>query len=225
VVAGAGSDIDGDGLPDRVSVSLTGSSVKGSDIPLQASLTRLGPDSVTVHGYAGQGTPSVVGVFDAFQTGSAAIFVGTGRNDSLGTAVATLVVLNGTELKQVQPATADPSAPYVTLNYSFNLDTPSDTGSGTTTTAGGPTAFSTNAAATTRMAYGCTGGELYEDLATQNSDGSWMMSRQWYQLKGATLLTAGSPQPSNAMDAEAARKMLAADRCGSVNEAGPGPTG
>jgi hypothetical protein len=220
LVAGAGGDIDGDGIADPVRVTTTGT-VNGSDIQVQADLSRLGTDTALVHGYTAQGAASVLGVTDAFSTGSAAVFVGTGRNDQLGTATATIVVLHGSELEQVQVAPASPY-PYLILNYSFNLMQPVDTG--TTTTTAGPSVFSANVGMAASMAYGCIGGQLYQDRATQN-DGTWIVSRQSYRLTGATLVPSGAPQQWNTLDAPTARAMLMADKCGTVNDAGPGPTG
>jgi hypothetical protein len=222
-IPGAGSDIDGDGIADRVTiVSPTApGAATGSDIMLQASMSRLGIENVVVHGYTGEGTPSVLGITDAFQTGSAAIFVGTGRNTQPqmgeGTKVATLVVLVGTELQQVQAA---PSSPYyVTLNRSINLDTPPSNGATTTTT--GPSVFNTSTPATTLISYGCTNGWLYEDRATAGSQSSspWMVNREFYRLKGASLVLVDT-QSFDGLSADAAKAKLAADRCGPVNEAG-----
>jgi hypothetical protein len=221
LVAGAGGDIDGDGIADPVRVKATGT-VNGSDIQLQADLSRLGPDSTVVHGYTGQGATSVLGVTDAFSTGSAAVFVGTGRKDELGTETATIVVLHGSELEQVQVAPGSPY-PYLILHYSFSLMQPADTA--TTTTTAGPSVFSANVGTGASMAYGCLGGRLYQDRATQDENGNWFVSRQSYRLNGATLVTAGPIQQWNALDAPTARAMLLADKCGTVNEAGPGPTG
>jgi hypothetical protein len=227
-IAGAGSDIDGDGIADRVTiVSPTApGAAAGSDILLQASLSRLGIENATVHGYTGEGTPSVLGITDAFQTGSAAIFVGTGRNNQpqLGgyTQAATLVVLVGTDLQQVQAA---PSSPYyVTLNRSINLDTPPDNGTTTTT---GPSVFNATNPITTLMSYGCSNGWLYEDLATAGSQSpsQWTVNRRFYRLEGASLVQV-DVQRFDPMSAGAAKAKLAADGCGSVNEAGPlSPTG
>jgi hypothetical protein len=164
----------------------------------------------------------VLGVTDAFSTGSAAVFVGTGRNDSLGAATATIVVLHGSELEQVQVDPGSPN-PYLTLNYSFSLMQPGD--SATTTTTGAPSVFSANVGMAANMAYGCLGGRLYQDRATPNEDGTWIVSRQSYQLSGATLVSAGPIQQWKNLDAPTSRAMLVADRCGAVNEAGPGPSG
>jgi hypothetical protein len=221
LVAGAGGDIDGDGIADPVRVKPTGT-VNGSDIQLQADLSRLGPDTAIVHDYTGQGAALVLGVTDAFSTGSAAVFVGTGRNDQLGTATATIVVLHGGELEQVQVAPGGAN-PNLILNYSFNLMQPAD--NGTTTTTAGPSIMFSNAGTGASMAYGCLGGQLYQDRATQNDDGTWIMSRQSYRLSGATLVASGPFQQWNTLDAPTARAMLMADKCGTVNESGPGPTG
>jgi hypothetical protein len=187
-------------------------------------MSRLGIEKVVVHGYTGDGTPSVLGITDAFQTGSAAIFVGTGRDTRPqlggGTQVATLVVLIGTDLQQVQPA---PSSPYyVTLNRSSNLDTPPDNATTTTT---GPSVYNATPPATTLMSYGCSNGLLYEDLATAGSQSSsqWTVNRQFYRLKGASLVQV-DVQRFDPMSADGAKTKLAADRCGPVNEAGPGST-
>jgi hypothetical protein len=207
-------DIDGDGIPDQVMVG--NGPVNGSDILLQANLSRLGPDTAIVHSYTGSGTPSILGVADAFQTGTAAIFVGMGRNDQLGTSAATIVVLNGNELQQVLAAPASPY-PYLVLNYSFNLNAPTD--ATTTTTAAGPAVFSSAAATVTSMAYGCANGLLYEDLATQDA-GTWNVYRQSFRLKGATLMATSGQTPLLQTDEKTAKAHLAADRCGSVNETG-----
>jgi hypothetical protein len=166
--------------------------LSGSDIILQADLTALGTQTLVVKGHTGSTQPAVLGITDTFGSGFGVIFIGTGRNEQLGTAVSTLVTVVGNHLQQVQVQSGG-SYTYVTLNYNVG-------------------------ATGTLSAYGCTENQLYVDTASEDLlNLNWKVQRQTYRLSGLTLVAgAADPQPNQAT-ADKARTALAKDSCGSVS--------